>query len=215
MIKKPTLVKEIKFTDQHQQQHFDFFNNFDQPHFNICANVDITHLHKAIKERALSFTPVMVYFISKAANDIPVFRRRIRADKIVQHEFVHPSFAIRPDNSPVMSFCPVTYQPHFEAFYEEAIAAIAYHKINPTVEDEEHRDDYLFLSVLPWISFTGVVHAMNYRSPDSVPRIVWGKFFEAQNRILMPLSVQAHHAVVDGVHVGQYFELFQQLVNEF
>lgn len=208
-------MKEIIFTDPHQQKHFDFFNQFDQPQFNICTNVDITHLRKRIKELDLSFTPVMVYLISKTANEIPVFKRRIRGKRIVEHELVHPSFAIKPDHSPVMSFCPVQFQYNFEQFYEQATIAIEYHKKHPVVEDEAGRDDYLFLSVLPWISFTGVVHAMNYSAPDSVPRIVWGKFFEEGGNIKMPLSVQAHHAVVDGIDAGRYFELFQQFVNEF
>jgi len=81
---------------------------------------------------------------------------------------------------------------------------------NPSMEDEEHRDDYLFLSAIPWVSFTSFSHAMHYTPADSVPRITWGKYFEEGEKILMPLSVQAHHAVVDGRHTGKYFELFQK-----
>jgi chloramphenicol O-acetyltransferase type A len=31
----------------------------------------------------------------------------------------------------------------------------------------------------------------------------------------MPVSVEVHHALVDGLHVGQYFEQLQQNFNHF
>ena len=80
----------------------------------------------------------------------------------------------------------------------------------PSIEDEEHRDDYLFLSSFPWVSFTGFQHAMSYHPHDSVPRITWGKFIQEQGRIKMPLSVQAHHGVVDGQHIGSYFQQMEK-----
>ena len=62
------------------------------------------------------------------------------------------------------------------------------------------------------MSFTSFQHAINYNPIDSVPRITWGKFFNEGKNIKMPLSVQVHHAVVDGRHVGQYFQLFENLI---
>jgi chloramphenicol O-acetyltransferase type A len=208
-------MKEITFTDPHRKKHFEFFNKFSQPHFNICGNVDITTLVEYIKKRSLSFTPTMVYLTSKIANDIPVFRQRIRGKKIIQHELVHPSFAITPKNSDVFSFCPVAFQYDFHSFYSEAISAIEHFQDNPTVEDDKERDDYLFLSIIPWISFTGFTHAMNNIEPDSIPRIVWGKYFKSEKKILMPLSIQAHHALVDGRQVGLYFEQFEKATRAF
>lgn len=208
-------MKEIYFTDSHRKKHFEFFKNFSQPHFNICGNVEITNLVDHIKANGLSFTPVMVYLISKTANDIREFRWRLRGEKIVEHELVHPSFAVTPKGSDVFSFCPVDFEYDFAAFYQAATAAMDHFQNNPTVEDIEGRDDYLFLSIIPWISFTGFTHAMNYINPDSVPRIVWGKYFKDAKKVMMPLSVQAHHALVDGKHVGQYFKKFEEEVVQF
>ncbi|MEO1413610.1 MAG: CatA-like O-acetyltransferase, partial [Bacteroidota bacterium] len=94
-------------------------------------------------------------------------------------------------------------------------AAVARMQQNPSMEDEAGRDDYLFLSAVPWVSFTSVQHAMPYHPGDSVPRIVWGKYFREGDRTQLPFSVQAHHAVVDGWHVGQYLQTLQALLDEF
>jgi chloramphenicol O-acetyltransferase type A len=33
-------------------------------------------------------------------------------------------------------------------------------------------------------------------------------------KTLMPLSVQGHHAVVDGLHVGRFYDAFQKLLDQ-
>ena len=66
------------------------------------------------------------------------------------------------------------------------------------------------MTCMPWVSFTSVQHPMNMHPTDSIPRFAWGKFFEENGRVKMPLGVQAHHALVDGVHVGRYFMRIQE-----
>ena len=56
---------------------------------------------------------------------------------------------------------------------------------------------------------------MNNLEPDSVPRIVWGKYFKSENKVIMPLSVQAHHALVDGRQIGVYFEKLEKEIKTF
>lgn len=206
-------MKFIEYTNPHRKKHFEFFQNMDQPHFNVCANVDITLFRKFVKTNELPFNISMVYLASKAANAIPAFRQRIREGKVVEHESVHPSFTVLIKETDVFSFCYVDYREGYQNFIAAAQQQMERMKTEPTVEDEPGRDDFLFLTSFPWASFTSVSHPMHYHPVDSVPRITWGKFFEENGRIKMPLSVQAHHATVDGHHAGQYFELIQKLLD--
>lgn len=207
-------MKTINFNNPHRKKHFDFFRKMDQPHFNLVANVDITSFLQHIKQHQLSFTVPIVYIISRVANELPAFRWRIRGEQVVEHESVQPSFTVPTDVSDVFSFCTVEYSPDVTTFFQRAQATIEEMKTNPNFEDEEGRDDFLFLSAIPWVSFTGLSHAMHYSPPDSVPRISWGKYFTQNERQLMPLAVQAHHAVVDGSDMGRYFEKVQELLND-
>ena len=207
-------MRKIQFGDPHRQKHFDFFRRMDQPHFNVTANVSISPLTDKLRKSTLSFTPVMVYCLAATANRIPAFRQRIRGEEVVEHELVHPSFSILPDVSDVFSFCYVDFQYDFDPFIERCLKRMEIIKKNPSFEDEPGRDDYLFLSSFPWVSFTGVMHAMHYSPVDSVPRIAWGKYFEENGQIKMPLNVQAHHALVDGMHMGQFFQQFEAMMHE-
>lgn len=207
-------MKIIQFSNPHRQKHFDFFRQMDQPHFNITANLDITHLQNWIKANQLTFTPVMVFCIAKTANTIPEFKQRIRDEQLIEHDAVHPSFTVLTEVSDVFSFCTVPYQQHFNSFHESALNMINRMKTEPSFEDEAGRDDYLFLSAIPWIAFTSILHPMHYTPVDSVPRIAWGKYFTEGGRIKLPFSVQAHHSIVDGIHMGRYFEFIQDLFDE-
>jgi chloramphenicol O-acetyltransferase type A len=183
----------------------------DQPHFNITASVDITPFLAYVKARQIAFTPAVVYCIARTGNAIPVFRQRIRGDIVVEHDRVHPNFTMLTEASDVFSFCNVSYEPRFATFVASTLAHMERMKHEPCLENEQGRDDYLYLSSFPWVSFTSMAHAMHYSPPDSMPRVVWGKYVKDRDRVSMPLSVQAHHALVDGRHTGQFFELIQEL----
>jgi chloramphenicol O-acetyltransferase type A len=203
-------MKYITFDNPHRQKHFEFFRNMNHPHFSITANVEIGPLLTQIKKEQLPFMPTMVWVTSQTANELAPFRQRIRGEKIVEHEIVHPSFAVDTDAADVFSFCEVPFSTDFHLFINQALETIEKMKSNPTFEDEENRDDYLFLSSIPWVSFSGITHAMSYHPHDSVPRITWGKYFEENGKILLPLSVQVHHALVDGKYVGYFFQKFEK-----
>jgi len=207
-------MKYIEFENPHRQKHFDFFNQMNHPHFNVTANVEITAYFNFIKKKEYSMTPAIVYLITKAAIQTKEFRWRIRENNIVEHATLSPSFAVYTDVADVFSFCTVDFHDDLESFLQIANKESEKMKENPSFEDEEGRDDYLFLSSLPWISFTGFQHAMPYHPTDSVPRMTWGKFIIEDKRILMPLSVQVHHAIVDGRHVGQYFEAIERIAKD-
>lgn len=60
------------------------------------------------------------------------------------------------------------------------------------------------MTAIPCVSFTSFMHPMHLQPTDSIPRIAWGKFFQDGEFLKMPLEVQAHHALMDGVHMGQF-----------
>ncbi|MGZ7230851.1 CatA-like O-acetyltransferase, partial [Streptococcus pyogenes] len=63
------------------------------------------------------------------------------------------------------------------------------------------------MTALPWLAFTAFTHARG--SGDDRPKIAFGRFKEEGGRLLLPVCVDVHHALCDGVHVGRFFEAFQ------
>lgn len=207
-------MKTIVFENSHRKKHFEFFKNLNHPHFNITAPVVVDPFIKICREKQISVHLALVYLISHVANEIDQFRWRIRGNEIIEHPVVHPSFTVSTEASGVFSFCEVKYDRDAAIFLKRANKTKIERFSEPRFEDEEGRDDYLFLSSFPWVSFTGYQHAMQFHPHDSVPRISWGKLFSENEILKIPLSVQAHHAIVDGSQVGLYFEKIESCATE-
>lgn len=196
-----------------RKDQFTLFNKMDYPHFNVCANLDITVFYDYLKKNKLPFLVSMVYLVSRVANEIEPFRYRIRDGKVLIHEQVHPAFTIMNEDE-VFGFCPTDYMENFQAFKMKALEEIEKSRLNISVSDEPGRDDMLFLTSLPWVSFTSVTHPIHMSPTDSIPRIGWGKYFQENEKLKMPISVQVHHALMDGLHVGKYYMRIQELLDQ-
>jgi len=204
-------MRKIDMQSWSRREHFELFSNFNHPHFNMCANIDLTRFQPYVKEHGISFTAAIVYVISRAANAIPEFRYRIRGGDVIEHKTVSPSVTILIEND-LFSFCTIDYSEDFSQFAGRAAKVMAEVKEHPTLKDEPGRDDLLFMTAIPWVSFTSFAHPMRLHPTDTVPRFAWGKFFDDGGLLKMPLSVQGHHALMDGIHMGKYYAILEEFL---
>jgi chloramphenicol O-acetyltransferase type A len=117
-------MRYLDTQDYPRNKHFQLFWQMDYPHFNICANIDISTLRIFLQRNRLSFFKTMVFLASKATNDTQEFRYRIREDKIMVHDRVDPSFTVLTA-AEVFDFCLVRYQDDLAKFYQEITERMA------------------------------------------------------------------------------------------
>ncbi len=201
-------MRHIDLETWPRREHFKLLSAWDYPHFSLCANVDLTAFYPIVKQRGISFNVATVYVLARAANAMPEFRYRIRAEEVVEHEIVHPATTILTSGD-LFSFCTIEYSADFALFAARAAEQIAYVQEHPLVENKPGQDDLFYMTAIPWVSFTSFMHPLDMYPVDSVPRFAWGKFFEEGKSLKMPLSVQAHHALLDGVHMGMFYAKVQ------
>ena len=53
-----------------------------------------------------------------------------------------------------------------------------------------------------------------WRKDNATPLIDWGKYYEKDGKTLMPVSIQAHHSFVDGLHIGQFVDVLQKYLDK-
>lgn len=193
-------------------QHFNFFKNMDYPQYNICMNIDITNFLKKTKEQKLPFYYAMIYAVMTAANEMEEFRYRIRGEQVVLHDRLHPSFTEKLEGEEYFKIVTLELGNTPEEFISTARQKAKEQKAYFPFE-ELGRDDLIYITCIPWISFTHLSHTISLRKDDAVPRISWGKYFKQEDRILLPFSVQVHHAFADGSHVGAYVERLQRYLD--
>ena len=206
-------MKYIDMENWPRREHFRFFGGMDYPYFNICANLDISRLHPFLKEHHLSFFGAVLYLSARAANSITEFRYRIRDGRVVEHETVAPAITVL-GREEVFGYCMIEYRTEPGDFLAAVADAVAAARTNPTIAEDPARDDVLYYTTIPWVSFTSLSHPANLHPVDSIPRISWGKYYRSDGLLLLPHSVHVHHGLMDGLHVGKYFTLFQELLDQ-
>jgi len=190
------------------------FRNMAQPAFSVTVPVDVT----CLRERAARHdaTPWLAYHHAalEAANSVDGMRQSMLADGSGVREFaaIHASTTVLRDDG---SFGFVTLP------QEHSLAAFAA-RAKPNVERVRRASGDLFaadepgdvreetlvhMTALPWLAFAAFTHTRGVG--DDRPKVAFGRFREEGSRLLMPVAVDVHHALCDGVHVGRFFERFQ------
>lgn len=75
-------------------------------------------------------------------------------------------------------------------------------------------NDVFQCSPMPWVTYTHISHTNSGKKDNATQLFDWGKYYEKDGRLFMPLSVQAHHSFVDGIHIGKYADKLQKYLNE-
>ena len=197
-----------------RKKHFEFFKEFEIQYFNMCTNLDITTTFRYSKNNKLSLYRVVLYAVMHCCNALEEFRYRIREDDaIVIHGKVNPGVAMISDGDVYTNFI-IPYKHKFSDFINEYNKASEEAKGNIIVgEDQEGKDDLIFISSIPWTSFTSITNPMRTGYRDSIPRIIFGKQFKQNGKIMMPFSVQVNHCLMDGIHVSKYYFKLSEILS--
>ena len=198
----------------HRKEHFLFFKQFEEPFFGLTVEIDCTKAYETSKQLVTSF---FVYYLHKtmvAVNTIESFRYRIIDDAVYIYDTIDVSATImRKDQT--FGFSLIEYSPDFEVFATNTFKEIE--RIQNTsglLTREFPNDNLIHFSAIPWINFTSLSHARSYTFPDSCPKISFGKMMITNDgKRTMSMSIHAHHGLMDGFHVSQFVDCFQELMN--
>lgn len=198
-----------------RRKHYEFYRDYDQPFFGIATDVCVTRLYRRTRTATgMSFFLATLFASLRAANQIDELKLRLREDGVWRHDRIHAgSTLLRPNET--FGFGYFEFVDDYDEFERRGRKEIEEVRSADTLEPLADRDDMIHYSVLPWIRFTSFAHARRSSALDSVPKVVFGKRFERENNLWMPIAVEAHHALVDGLHVARFVEAFQSALVEF
>ena len=187
-----------------RKAHFEYFRNLAYPYVGVTVNVDITDLLKVIKGEGLPFFLTILYAAANAANEVPALRRRIDGDGIVEYERCNTSHTVALEDG-TYGYCVLDSSIDFREFlgYAEEQQNLA--RTRASIEEGDKADSLFFVSSLPWLSYTAIVQPTPVPA-DSNPRITFGRYFEQNQRMLMPATILVNHALADGKHLSDFYK---------
>lgn len=195
--------KPINLQTWNRKEHFEFFRAFDEPFFGVTVAIDCTKTYHNCKSNGDSFFIKYLHNTLVAVNATPSFKLRIHDGLPYEYDQINVSPTIARKNG-TFGFSYMDYTEDFEVFKEHAQAVIAQVEVSTGLDPTVSGQDVIHFSSLPWLNFTAVSHARNFKFEDSCPKISFGKMTELNGKKSMPMSIHVHHSLVDGKDVAEF-----------
>ena len=164
--------------------------------------------------RGASFSLACHFIALRLANLHEAFRLRLEGGRVRIFEAVHGSTTVLRDDES-FGFATLQHTADFAAFCSQGSAAMAAVRTRQRpFEPDIDEAALVHFTTLPWLHFTSFSHARNWGRDDAVPKVSFGRADTDGCRLWLPLSVEVHHALMDGVHVGRYVQAFEAALAE-
>lgn len=202
------MSQKVNFSEWPRYNYYKIFAEMESPHLTVAFHVDVSPLLNSSK----NLFSTILFLIHRTCEEIPEFLYRIQKDSsVVYYESVDISFNILAkdglfSNHRIAPIC------NYEKFSDEVQLAIKAKNIRGEIQIDPDQDQSLIVtSFVPWFSFLGIREPVINKN-DSIPRITWGKYTPDGK---LPVSIQVHHGLVDGVHLGKFYEILSRKIVEF
>jgi len=195
-----------------RKEHFLFFKQMEEPFFGITTTIDCTKAYAKSKELGVTFFTYYLHKTLQAVNAIEPFRYRIIDDEVYIYDTIDVSATILRDDK-TFGFSLMEYAEDLNEFAEITKKEIARVKAVTGLITRDFEINLIHFSALPWINFTSYSHARSFTFPDSCPKVSFGKMMDDNGKKTMAMAIHVHHGLIDGYHIGELINCFQELMN--
>jgi chloramphenicol O-acetyltransferase type A len=202
------MKKYLDIDNWNRKELYQHFRTLSDASFGITSNVYVTQAFKYASQNEVPFFVVYLHACLKALNTVENFKYRIEDDKIAIYDTIHASATIlREDKTFGFSF--IDFDEDINVFNNNFQLEKDRILNSTNLFPPKYSLGCIHCSAIPWVHFTGHKEPVSGNRDDSVPQLAFGKVIEENEQKIMPVAVNVNHALVDGYHVGQFFEKFQ------
>lgn len=196
-----------------RRQHYEYFSSLQYPYVGVTNNVDVSELVQFCKTNNYSFYLTFLHAAALAADGVRELRHRIHDGGIIEYSECPTSHIELLDNN-TYCYCTLHHHMTMEEYILCAVEARNRCRLNGSIDEDDDSDSLYFISTLPWLHYTAMIQPVA-GGEESNPRITWGKFQEDYcGRKQLPVTLLAHHALVDGIHIAMFYRNLEQEINK-
>ena len=207
----------IDVSKWNRKEYFDYYFTDVPCTYSMTLNVDISSLLKKIKKENIKLYPCIIYLLSSVVNKHEEFRTALNENGALGvFDMMSPLYTIFSKESETFTNIWTEYSCSFSEFYNNYLLDIDKYSAIKQFNAKPNAPLNVFtISSIPWVTFTGFNLNLPKASDYLLPIFTTGKYFEQNNKIQLPISIQVHHAVCDGFHLARFINEFQELINKF
>ena len=196
--------RTIDLADYPRRAHFDYFRTLANPMMGLTVNVDVAPLRDYCRGAGCSFYLAFTHVAALAADGVPQLRQRIRDGGIVEYDACDTSHVELLDDG-TYCYCTLSHHMPWPEYLARAAEARRRCRERAALEEDEDVEGMYFVTSIPWLHYAQLIQP-TAGGDESNPRISWGRFEDdGRGRLMMPLTLMAHHALVDGLQAAQFY----------
>lgn len=180
----------------------------------LTVDIDVTKLVTFIKNNNLNFYPSMIWIVSRIVNAHDEFKYGWdETGNLIKWNFISPSYVNFHNEDENFTKLVTKYSDNLFEFHNRFMVDKEKNKLERGFVKNQPLN-FFDVSCLPWIKYKNFdIHVFD-EGVFLAPVITWGKYeMEQPGRIIMPLSMNVHHAVADGFHLSRFFIEVQELID--
>ena len=197
-----------------------FYREATKPRWGLTTRIDVGPLLRALpnwREAVPGLTAFVAYHhaILRAAVTVPALCQRLLPEggAVQWPELDATPTVLRADDS--FAVARLVWAERLQDFAPPALEAVrAAQQVGAPWGIRTEQSGELHMTTLPLVHFTHFTHARPAVFDDATPSLACGGFGIEGERVWMPLNIEVHHALVDGVHVGRFVQALEALVGE-
>lgn len=193
---------------------YNFFINQRRIVMSITVDIDVAPLVDFAKKHNLKFYPTMIWAVSQVINRHDEFKYSLNKNgELIKWDYVSPFYADFNKEKECFSKILTEYSQDIFAFHKAFLENREKHKELVGFQSDAPQN-FFDISCLPWIKYNHIDAHVFDEGLFLAPVIVWGKYQKEGGKLIMPISMNIHHAVADGFHVSRFFNEIQEYINE-
>ncbi|MDD3831415.1 MAG: CatA-like O-acetyltransferase [Clostridia bacterium] len=199
-------------------QTFYYFTHMEPTGYSLTVNIDVTRMHRLLKNNNIKFFPAYLWLITKNLNKQVEFKVACVDGKYGYYDTLTPLYAVFHDDDKTFSFMWTTYSDNFSQFYDAYMDNQTKYGNNHGVlaqPDTPPPENSYTVSCIPWIDFQHFAIHSYGNKPYFFPTVESGAFMKKGAKILMPLSLTCHHATTDGYHINLFLHSLRDDIDNF
>ena len=212
----------MKFTKKNldtwdRAELFQHFINDMRCVMSMTVNIDITEFLQVIHDKKYKFYPAMIWVISSAVNCREELRMGYNEDgEVGTWDYISPYYTHFHQEDEKFVKLVIDYHSDFEAFYQQFIKDMQVYQTYRWFDQKNIPPNTFDVSCLPWLHYQSFDMHIFDSGLYIAPVITWGKYIKNESgRLIMPLSLNIHHAVADGYHLCRFFTDVENCLKKF
>ncbi|MEC0127595.1 type A chloramphenicol O-acetyltransferase [Paenibacillus pabuli] len=209
------IFNRIDVENWSRKPYYEHYINHVRCTYSMTANIDITRLQAELKNKGIKLYPALIHMITTVVNRHREYRTSLDSEgRLGYWDKMSPSFTIFHDDDKTFSSMWTLYSEDFNDFYSRYLDDMdKYGNIKQFVVKPNEPPNTFPISSIPWVNFTSFNLNIYNEGTYLLPIFTMGKYIHSDKKILLPLSVQFHHAVCDGYHAGLLYNEIQSLAD--